>query len=61
MPNMKTVNIGSSSLVHTDNISMNGLNDYEIGEGAMTSTYVIVIGFNSLNVLHPSISLDLQS
>ena len=54
MPNVKTVHIGSNSLAHIAALTMNGLNglyDFAIGEGVMTSVGGIVIGSNSLNAL----------
>ena len=54
MPNVKTVNLGTNSLAHIAALTMNGLNglyDFVLGEGVMTSVGGIVIGSNSLNAL----------
>ena len=54
MPNVKTVNLGTNSLAHIAALTMNGLNglyDFSIGEGVMTSVDGIAIGSNSLNAL----------
>ena len=51
---VKKVDIGSNSLQHAQQLTMNGLNkltEVNIGEGVMTSVDEIAIGSNSLNAL----------
>ena len=52
--NMRKIEIGSNSLQHAQQLTMNGLNkltSFEIGEGSFNQSKTVNIGSNSLNAM----------